>query len=360
MPGLYAGTDLNNDFRKVELSDVKIDRPTVVYLPGRGQSDTNLGELSKGVHFVNKLCADLETPPSVYIWSHSDKYNKSNIKSLLHVAAVNYGWGYSSPAGKDLAAGLIGPLVLSPEGKPLPYHEVQKNLRNLTLLGYCLGSTTAQELYNASLKMMRQAGYPRGQARRLLREVVLVSFANFTRPRRERHRWTTLSLVNTDDVFIGVKDLLVNTLARPISNPVKIVGRMLHETSGVDKLKIKILSQSSTLVKSAVKGNLTRHILREAFQNVTHARWKWTTSHDARSYVTDEESNQLAGIAKRGVMNAVGAYGQGRTSKLGSLDLLKEPEGYKETQEQAIAHIHKIERGLQRGKRGFIGNMVAS
>jgi len=360
MPGLYTGTDLENNFGKVELSDVTIDRPTVVYLPGRGQSDSHPEELSKGVHFVNKLCADLETPPPVYIWSHSDKYNKSNIRSLFHVAAVNYGWRYSSPAGKELASGLIGPLVLTSEGKPLPYEQVQNNLRNLTLLGYCLGSTTAQEVYNASLKMMYDAGFPRGQARLLLREVVLISFANFTRPRKERHRFTTLSIVNTDDVFIGVKNLIVNTIMRPISSTIKTAGRLaIAFTGATDKLKIKKLSTSSALVTSAVKGNLVRHFMREAVANVTRGRWKWTTSHDARSYVTDDESSQLAGIAKRGIMNGVGAYGAGRTSKLNALDLLKDPEGYKETAGEALEHSHRIERGLQRGRRNFIGNLVS-
>jgi hypothetical protein len=347
MPGLHTGTF--GDFRPVDLSELHITSPTVVYLPGRGQSDSEPEELSKGVHFVNKLFSEIETPPDVYIWSHADKYNKKHtgdVRSIFHVAAVSYIPGYSSQAGQDLAKGLIMPLVADAEGKPLPYQQAQDNLRNLTLLGYCLGSTTAQELYNASLKMMYDAGYPRGQARLLLREVVLVSFANLTHPRKERHGFTTISIVNTGDA--------IKQLVKPVTSVITLPEKLLVGafSRANEKLTIQTLSGTSALVTFAATASLLDRVLgrnrKEIIDGVKLQDWKPDPGHAASNYVTDAENSQVAGMVKKAVVNSAGKHRERRPSPL---DLLTEVATHTDTPEAIEQYNSRIERAMHRGDR---------
>ena len=348
MPNLWEktkGAKDNSDLVKVDLPQLKITSPTVVYLPGRDQADNNPTELSKGINFVSKLFSDLPTPPKVYIWSHSDMYSQKGIKnltSLFHVAAYSHFPRVRFSAAKRLAKYLVMPLATNTEDKKIPLEEAKKNLRNLTLLGYCFGSVTAQEMYNASKKMMRKAGYSKEEATELLSEVVLISFATFTRPKRENDRYTTLAFINTDDLFISAKNLLV----LPLTSVVTLTKSF---SSASKKLNITPLSGTSLLISATAAEQPLDTILgktqQEVIDDVKLKRWKMLgTNHSAHDYVTDaNESNQFASMVKYALLNAVT-----RTGKLRPVDYLDEPVMSKDEPKTSEQYEDKISGGLLR------------
>lgn len=353
MPALWEKPQMlktSDDLTKVDLKAVNISGPTVIYISGRDQVDGSPEEISKNIYFANKLVSDLPDPPQVYLWSHSNIYAKvpgfKDLSSMFHVAAYSHFTDIHFPAAKKLAKNIIMPLVTDAEGKKLEdFEQAKKNLRNLTILGYCLGSITAQETYNASLKMMRKAGYEEEKARELLREAVLISFATFSRPEQEKDRFTTLNFVNSDDLFVGIKNLVTH----PLFTLIKL-GKIFSTASR--KLNIKRLSDTNVLVSAAAREKPLPTLLgekqHEVIEDVTLRRWKPVTNHEAKDYVNDEETkNQLARMVKIAIRNAVT-----RTGTLSSsLELLQEPSISEETPEEHEQYNRKIVGGLIRGAR---------
>lgn len=333
----------NSDLREVDITRLRIAGPTVIYFPGKDQADNNPTELSKGVHFMDKLFTDLTAPPKVYIYSHSSKYAKfsGNLTSLFRVAVYSHLPGFASSAGRKMAKNLVLPLVTDTNGKPLPADIARQNLRQLTFVGYCLGSVTAQEVHNNSMKLMRKAGYSKQEARDLLREIVLVSFATFTRPPREADRYTTLAFTNTDDFFVNTKNILVTPVTSLLRTGIDFATLT---TSG--QLRIKQLSESSVAVTAAARQNPLRSIFwRKAKKNaddVTLPHWNPRASnHEARDYINAEDaSNQFARMVKYGLLNAVS-----RDGSVKPLELLNEPQHIK-----TPGYASKIINGLRRGK----------
>jgi len=340
-----------SDLEEVKLSELTISKPTVIYLPGRDQTDNKPKEISKGIHFVNKFFAELPSPPQVYMWSNNNKYSLGKgvgfVPSLIRVAAYSYfpdrRTGTSS---RNLAKKLIMPLVTDAQGKTLPLEQAEKNLRNLTFLSYCLGSVAAQEINNASLKMMTKAGYTKEEAHQLMREIVHVSFATFTRPKAEDDRYTTLSFVNNDDQFLRAKNLMV----LPLNSVVSLSKSFLNTGR---KLEIASLSDTSMLVSATAMARPLSRLPwqkpKEVIDDVTLPSWKildiknkkleLITNHTPDAYVNDNpESNQFAGMVQCAMINAVT-----RKKLIRPVDLLNAPD-----------IEHKVTDALFRGARKFL------
>ena len=84
-----------------------------------------------------------------------------------------------------MAAAILLPLVLK-KGKPLDEDAARANLRNVTFVAYSAGTVFAQEMYNAALGQMVEAGYKKKTAKAVLNEVVLISMAAVSRPLEEK------------------------------------------------------------------------------------------------------------------------------------------------------------------------------
>src|ERR1700733_176889 len=153
MPKLWKKTLDTKDTKnleEVDLSTLKISTPTVIFISGRETTDKNREEISRSIHFLNKIYQGQPDPPQIYSWSHSRILSRAfNMVAYHQFPGTRY-----RPSAMKLAEGAIKPLV-SRDGQRLPFEEAQKNLRNLTLLGYSAGSLVAQEVFNASLKMMQ-------------------------------------------------------------------------------------------------------------------------------------------------------------------------------------------------------------
>jgi hypothetical protein len=325
----------NTGLTEVDLLKLAITGPTVVYFPGREESDSNATGLSKGLRFVNKLLSDMPAPPQVYMWSQPDKYAHKPpvgyLSTLFHVAAYRFrAQHFHPPSLNRLADKLIMPLVVDEAGKP-DFERGQKNLRNLTFLGYCLGSVTAQEFHNACMSRMQKAGYSKEDARKLLREVVLVNIATFSDPRQEKNRWTTVALANTDDRFIQIKNGLMH--------PLLTLLRLRHAFSNANRrLKIRSLSDTSLLVTAAARGRFVSRLRKpkEIIADVRLPRWKMgSTNHEPQYYgFNDSGENaradkkcQLSRIVQHALINAVNRSQLPVTEPVKPLDLLAPPPG---------------------------------
>jgi hypothetical protein len=277
MPKLWRKTGDardNSDLVGVDLPTLAIAKPTVIFISGRETTDKNKDEISRSIHFMNKLFQDQTEPPQIYSWSHSRILSRAfNMVAYHQFPGHRY-----RPSAKKLAKAAIMPLV-SKEGQPLPLEEAQKNLRNLTLLGYSAGSLVAQEVFNASLKMMQKSGYKPEDARRLLHEVVLVTIGTISRPTKEQNRFTTIYMVNTDDWFVRAK----NFLRHPFRSAFRKATR---------QLRIEPLSGTNLLVSAAAGGRLWdkhKKKQKEVIDNVKLPRWRFFASnHEARDYVNDD------------------------------------------------------------------------
>jgi hypothetical protein len=218
------GEDRKSHIHEVDLSALRIDKPSVFFLNGFFTQDDTPEYIRASLRNMEDVMANrpgAQTPVDVYCWSHS------GLADIFNVAAYSARPGSRAcPAVRKLAAGVIMPLVakdfkIGPDGKalgtPLPLEEAKKNLRNITFFGYSAGTITAQECFNASLKMMKQIGYAEKDAREALHEVVCVGVGVMSRPSKERDRFTTLFLEATNDKIVLFKNRLWRPLRRKSS-----------------------------------------------------------------------------------------------------------------------------------------------
>jgi hypothetical protein len=271
--------------------------------------------------------------PDIMVYSHK------NLKDIFNVAAYSIDpEARACKAVKKLAAGVIMPLVAKDfklnddgtvTGTPLPLDEAKKNLRNITFFGYSAGTITAQECFNASLKMMKNVGYKEDEARQALAEVVNIGVGVMSQPKKEKNRFTTLSLEATNDKLVLFKNRLWEPLRALFNN-------FAH------KLKIEPLSDTSAIISAAVnkKDWETREkngkTVKERIQSLL-PKWLLVKSfHELPRYVTqDEQLSPFAKIVHYSLANAIA-----RKDRIAPLDLMQPPTNT--DKKTAAAYCNKI------------------
>ncbi len=328
MPKLWKKTSPaqgNNQLQEIDLPTLAIAAPTVIFISGHVTRDDNPKFTAKGLDFMERIFQgqpEFPALPQIYSWSHG-----SSLKTLFNAVAYDSrpGHAYSSTA-KQLAEGTIMPLV-SANGRPLPFAEAQKKLRNLTFLGYSAGNVVAQEVFNASLKMMKDIGYKPEEARKLLHEVVLINIGTISRPSKEQDRFTTIYLANSDDRFVRGKNLLLHPLRSVFSK-------------GDRQLTIEQLSETSLLVSAAASRKMRdKHEVskEKELEGVKLPHWNYSVSnHDIYSYINnDDKRSQMSRIVSHALINALG-----RKTTLKPLQLL-EPTAAIDSQEKSL-YLNRI------------------
>lgn len=315
---------------EVALDSVRITSPTVIYLSGFLTIDKKPLNAANGIVCMEELLhgrSELPMPPKIYAWSHT------RLSRVFNIFA--YGLRPSracSAAAKKLATAVILPLIVR-DGKILPAEEARKNLRNLTLFGYSAGSVLAQGAFNHTLRTLRKMGCTEDAARDLLREVVLISTGNMSRPTKESNRFTTLYLAASNDIFVRLK----NSLWRPLRAVFRRYAR---------HLLIKPLSKTSLLITAAVSKNLW-----EWRKNPNGGKTKrdflpqlpsWTglaSHHELPHYVTtDDDHSQFSKIVMHGLINAA------RRQATLEVKALLEPCGTTDTAEEIRDYRARIAR----------------
>lgn len=325
MPKLWEKTGDardNSDLREVDLSKLSLNEPSIIVISGWPANDKHQTTISKEIHTLNKLLADhpgVRSMPKIYCWSH-----KSGLSATFDTFAYNwFPQRWRTAAAKNFAQGVIMPLV-SENGQPLPRDEAKKRLRNLTLYTICAGTIMAQEIYNASLQKMKEIGYKPDEAAGLLHEIADIAVAVTSGPWKEANRFSTLSLVNSDDGMIK--------LIHPL--------RSLFHKEG-QRLKIRQLSDTSVLVTAAARRKIWQWRKKEATEGIWLPRWR-LISHAMPDYInTEDKSSQFSRIVQHALINAVN-----RKGKINPADLLQAPAAleapardiYQRKIQQALKH----------------------
>jgi hypothetical protein len=291
----------NSDLKEADLSTRAIKKPSIIIISGGPVTDKNQTIISKEIYALNKLLAghvDIKSPPKIYCWSH-----KSELSAAFNTVRYNCPpKRRHTTAAQDFAQGVIMPLV-SENGQPLPRDEAKKRLRNLTLYTICSGTVVAQEIYNAALEKMKDIGYKPEEAVELLHEVADIAVAPVSSPWKEANRFSTLSLVNSDD---GMVNLI---------HPLRSIFHGARQ-----RLKISKLSATSVLVTAAARRKMWQWRKKEVIEGVWLPRWK-LVSHSIPNYINaKDKSSQFSRIVQHALINAVN-----RKTTVKPLALLKAP-----------------------------------
>ena len=301
--------------KEADITALEIDRPTVIYISGFLTTNKQYGYISGGIKRTQELLsnADLDEQPDVYAWSHT------SLANLFNLAAYDtFPNSYSSKAGYTLAEHIIMPQVAEGlsrnkngklEGTPRDPEDAAQRLRNITLFGYSAGTVVAQETFNASLKMMKGIGYDEKNARKILKEVAHLALGNVSRTSKETDRFTTVTMVASNDRLNRFKNFAWGTLGT--MRRMMTTGYLKEKHT--KKLSVRPLSSSYAFLSAAVRPDL--------FETVTgpdgqKEKKKFTPlypeSLGRRSYheipyliTTDPESSEFANIALHVLANAV-------------------------------------------------------
>ena len=369
------GSDGKSHLHDISLTDLRIEKPSVIFLSGYFTTDDQPGYIAGALKRMEEMMQnrpghDIVAAPEqqpiamsaengkptaaevqvlrnadksvdLYAWSHT------SLANIFNMAAYNImpGSRASQPA-QNLAQGVIMPLVAKDfgldgngqmTGKPLPIDEAKKNLQNITFFAYSAGTIVAQECFNASMKMMQKIGYTKEQARDVLHEVALVSTGNVSRPTKEKDRFTTLYLVASNDRIIRAK----NRIWRPLKTLFARFARNLN---------IKALSSTSAFISAAVTREKFEWRMRDG------KTWKekikplipsWTmikSYHELPHYIThDENLSQFAKIVQYSLTNAINRA-EGDGMRLTPLQMLAPPNGV--SAEEVANYNQKIAKAI--------------
>lgn len=342
--------DGTSQLQDISLTDLRITRPSVIYLSGFLTLDSQPGFIAGGLKRLEEIMGHRPAPhdaehADLYAWSHT------NLANVFNMAAYNVSpETRACAAAQSLARAVIMPLVTRDfkldgdgriSGAPLPPDEAKRNLRNITFFGYSAGTIAAQECYNASLEMMQKLGYAKDDARSVLQEVALISAGNVSRPSKEKDRFTTVYLVASNDKIIRAK----NRIWSPLKTMFARFARNLN---------IKKLSATSAFISAAVSkqkwewrvanGKTWQERIRPLIPSWTFVK----SYHELPHYVThDENLSQFAKIVNFALTNAVArapAYAGGEGKKLDPLDMIQPPQGIPAN--DAAAYTAKIRQAM--------------
>ena len=328
---------------EVVLPDISIRSPTVIFLPGIFTTTKHKQHTAEGMDDVESLLRRhrVSPLPDIYGLTHD------NLRNIFNLASYNGNPKKAcSRAAREMAEALILPLVLK-DGKPLPQEQAAVNLRNLTLVGYSAGTVFAQEMYNASLKKMKQAGYGEDAAKKVLNEVVLVSMATVSRPTKEQDRFTTVYLAGTNDLAVRVK----NRIWRPLS---RIFSRHSRD------LVIRQLSRTSLLITAAIPrkfwnwrdeedGSRVKASIAPLLPEKSRVR----TNHEMPHYMTcDDEHNAFSKIVLYTLVNAIGRKTLLTPAELIQPDKAQDMEKAKSYRDRIDAGIHRADDRNKHKKGG--------
>lgn len=334
-----------NGLHEMDLSSMRIDKPSVIFLTGFFTYDKTPRHIRTAFRNINELMANRpgEQPPvDTYVWSHG------GLKELFNLAAYDAAPGSrTSKNGYNLARGVIMPLVAKDfkmdangnvTGTPLPLEEAKKNLRNVTFFAYSAGTITGQEGFNASMKMMKKIGFSEKDAREALHEVVLVSVGVMSRPGRERDRFTTLYLEANNDRLVNAK----NRMWAPFRAFFNWFAKKLH---------IQPLSDSSAIISASVqKRNKEKQVKKdgkEVEREIKTLMPKWfpvKSLHELPRYVTEDEGlSPFAKIVEYSLTNAVA-----RDRRLSPLELMAPPPAVEKN--AAATYQAKIDKACRKPK----------
>jgi hypothetical protein len=317
----------------LDLKTFCVTAPAVIFLTGVFTDDEQAGHIAGAIDRLEEIVdnrAQPHPPTEVYAWSHNPA-----LRNVFDLAAYNFRPnGTPAPATRKLAEKIFKPLLLDDNGQPLPEDIARKNMRNITLFGYSAGSITGQDCFNATLNIMTAAGYDADKARGILKEVVLISVGNMSRPSQEKDRFTTVYLTATNDKL--------NVANRRIWSPLKSLFTKVSR-----KLTIKRMSPSSLLISARVshtKKETRRRKDRTWKERIEPMVPRWMlfrSYHELPRYITEDDGvSPFSKIVLYAVTNAAA-----RAGVMDPLDLIRPPAGVDPA--TAAAYTARIDKAVR-------------
>ncbi len=330
------------------------NRHVLIYLPGLGFTHKNQHGLAGCLKYLEEILhRHPETNPNLDLYCFSYPSIKVGFSLTSYVLHPNN--RIMLPDAVELAKQTILKCVTRSvdfdkngnivHAELLPENDARKNLRNITFYGHSAGTIFSQHVYNASLRLMKEAGFPEENAKELLKEVVLLSTGNVSRPEKECDRFTTICLVAKNDMFSGLRDALTEDTIEAVGRLSKIFNKRS------DNLTIKELSPNYLLIKTHLKSKYwewTKHHdgtkQRRAIQNMMPKWLPIKTFHEFRNFITiDDELNAFSKIAMNTLINA-----SNRTDKTDVMSLLQPAATSAFSEEETALYKERLSKAVKK------------
>lgn len=312
MTKLWRSTFDENGKRQIEdikALDISYDKPTVVFFSGFSTITKWKGFIGGALKSTEKMLGlNKQEANKIQIITGSYK----GLSQFFNLLAYNrFPNNYCSSAGKKAARDIILPRVAQnivlkknnhfKSAEKLPLDEAKERLRNLTLVGYSMGTVITQEMYNASKQFMRKIGYTREETQELLSEVVLLSMGTMSRPTKEKNRFKTIFMVASNDDVVRKRAHIHLRVKEHLARQAKKF------------LKITPWSNTGLYISAPVKPRLIETVIDENGQeqkkHIPMLYPKWTgfnSHHELPHYITNnDEDNDFSKIVSVTLANAI-------------------------------------------------------
>jgi hypothetical protein len=175
---------------------IKPNEPVVLILPGTGAEIISCNGLLKRVHdFIKNNDKTCQARICVAIYDYEQKYIQNLARAALIVnkrfpvlwfLLKNIGhhpWTCSDSeyaklnAIYDIYNSVVLPKITDKDGKKLPIQQLLKNIRTLTIIGYCAGGHFAMKLEEIIKKEMFALGYSNKEINTALGQIPVIGYA---------------------------------------------------------------------------------------------------------------------------------------------------------------------------------------
>jgi len=326
MNKLWRNTsDSSTQYGMAEMKSGEVDtsKPVVIFLSGFSTTNTEPRSVKAVMTHVEKMLDgttdQVAEHINLYAWQYESK--RSNIKNIF-----NYNCrpskAFSNSALTFVYDHFLPLMVNDPKtdlkkktasGTLKPYKEIEKAFDKITLMSYSYGGVFSQEVHNAMIKTMNDLGFNQKRARSLVSKIHLVSMGSMSRPTFEKNRFTSITMVATNDRMAKHKSRIWWSLKEMFARASK-------------KLTVKKLSKRSYYVTAPVQrhlfeervdkeGNMVMRNIRKLFPKW----WPRNSYHELPHYTTDrDDDNQFSKIARYALLNSIK-----RTARLSPLDMIQ-------------------------------------
>ena len=157
-------------WENIEVNDIPTDKPIVVCLGGNGTiSDRFANGMAKTAERFLGVKAEDE-----YVDIYSIRYGSKEDKMTGDL---------STDEVEEVADGLFLQRVMNKNGESLSLKEACKNMRNINIVSYCYGQQVLNPmLANVANKMEYNLGYSEQEIRTVLKQVLNVVYAPYSKP----------------------------------------------------------------------------------------------------------------------------------------------------------------------------------
>ena len=175
---------------------IKPNEPVVLVLPGSGGDVISYNGMLKRVHdFVKNNDKTSQARVCIAMYDYKERYVENLARAALLIKKKFPGtWLFmkyisrhpwaksnseiSSPmAIHDIYNNVVHPKIVDANGKRLPQQQLLKNIRTITIVGYCAGGHVAMMLEDVIKSEMLSLGYSKSEIKMALGQIPVIGYA---------------------------------------------------------------------------------------------------------------------------------------------------------------------------------------